>query len=243
MRIATWNLERPSAGSWKIVPRQRARLAAVDADVWVLTETRASIGPEGFHAVHSPVLEGWSRDEDERMISLWSRWPIRPTALTPDPRTSLSALVATPTGPLLVYGSVLPWANDTDPGGTARMWERHAATIPVQGEEWRQLRAEHPGVPLVLAGDLNQSRDGSDWYGTHRVRDLLTTELEQTGLQLLTGFDVVAAGVLDRPIVDHIAATPDLADLTRATVSGLPVRDDDGVRLSDHPTVIVDVAL
>ena len=37
--IATWNVERPKPTGWKIPPAQVRRMAAVDADVWVLTET------------------------------------------------------------------------------------------------------------------------------------------------------------------------------------------------------------
>jgi hypothetical protein len=55
VRIATWNLERPSLRSWKRLPRQRTRMAEIDADIWILTETRASISPaEGYHGLHSP---------------------------------------------------------------------------------------------------------------------------------------------------------------------------------------------
>lgn len=40
MRPATWNLERPRRGSVRRLPGLRARIAAIDADVWVLTEAK-----------------------------------------------------------------------------------------------------------------------------------------------------------------------------------------------------------
>jgi hypothetical protein len=33
VRIATWNLERPSLRSWKRLPRQQDRMAAIAADL------------------------------------------------------------------------------------------------------------------------------------------------------------------------------------------------------------------
>lgn len=67
VRIATWNLERPSPRSWKRLPRQRNRMSRVDADVWVLTETRASIAPaDGYHGVHAPPHPLRRSDTDER---------------------------------------------------------------------------------------------------------------------------------------------------------------------------------
>lgn len=38
MRIATWNLERPSLRSWKRLPRQRSRMVQIDADIWGTTD-------------------------------------------------------------------------------------------------------------------------------------------------------------------------------------------------------------
>jgi hypothetical protein len=240
LRVATWNLERPAARSWQTVPRQRARMAALDADIWVLTETRASIAPSDRHeGVHAGPLPGWSRDDDERMISIWSRWPIELEPVDHDPRTHIAARIDHPEGRMLVCGVVIPWANDKGPDGDATMWERHAQVIPVLGATWRTLRDRWPEAPMVVAGDFNQDRDGSGWYGTHRVRDLLTHELAAAGLHLLTDTDVVADGLLDgQHLVDHIAVTRPLPrDGWRLELS--PTRDDDGVRLSDHPTVVV----
>jgi len=56
MRIATWNVERPKPRGWKIAPAQLRRMAEVDADVWVLTETHVDHQPsrEHAHAAFSP---------------------------------------------------------------------------------------------------------------------------------------------------------------------------------------------
>ena len=243
VRIATWNLERPSRRSWKRLPRQRARMAEVDADVWVLTETRASIAPaDGFHGVHTPPHQLRRPDEDERWVSIWSRWPLQPTDLPPDPRGAVSAVVEAPDGPVLVYGTVLPWANDPGDDGSRRMWQVHYEQIERQGAEWRLLRERHPVLPLVFAGDFNQDRDGSGWYGTHHGRQLLTDALDDAGLICASAEDVVATGKLRaHHLVDHIAICSRWAVRSDLALHCWEHIDIDGTRLSDHPTVALDV--
>jgi hypothetical protein len=243
VRIATWNLERPSRRSWKRLPRQRDRMAAIDADVWVLTETRASISPaDGCHGLHAPPHPTRRSDADERWVSLWSRWPLRPTELPPDPRGSVSAIVDRPSDPLILYGTVLPWANDRGDDGQAAAWQEHYAAIEAQGDQWRQLRSLYPHAPLVVAGDFNQDRDGSGWYGTHHGRDLLTAALAGADLDCVTAEDVVATGKLQRShLVDHIAICRDWAERSEVRLRCWETTDADGIRLSDHPTVVIDL--
>jgi hypothetical protein len=243
MRIATWNLERPSRRSWKRLPRQRARMVTIDADLWVLTETRASISPAaGYHGLHAPPHPTRRADDDERWASIWSRWPLRPTGLPPDPRGAVSAIVDHPTGPFIAYGTVLPWGNDRGDDGRSDAWQGHYAAIEKQGAQWWQLRELHPEARLIVAGDFNQDRDGSGWYGTHHSRDLLTTALEGAELSCVTVEDVVATGKLRRShLVDHIAISTTWAEDAEVTLHCWEATDADDVRLSDHPTVAIDV--
>jgi len=44
-RIATWNLERPKLNGWKKNPLIQEKINEIDADIWILTETNASIAP------------------------------------------------------------------------------------------------------------------------------------------------------------------------------------------------------
>lgn len=215
-------------------------MAAVDADVWALTETVLDYAPaDGFEGVYSPPhLE--RLPEVERWAAVWSRWPM---TLIDDPaphrRGTVAALIEAPDGPVIVYSTVIAWANEPhfDDGSPARMWEVHLAEIERQGAEWRRIRERFPDVPLVVAGDFNQDRDGSGWYGTRAVRAALTDQLELVDLRLQTDDDVVADGLLDVHLVDHVAATPEL----RSTAMRCwPSVDTDGVRLSDHPTVAID---
>lgn len=114
-------------------------MADIDADIWVLTETRASVSPaEGHYGIHTPPHPIRRPDGDERWVSIWSRWPLAPTGLAPDPRRSVSAVVESPLGDLIVYGTVLPWANERGDDGRANMWEVLEREIGRQGREWSQ---------------------------------------------------------------------------------------------------------
>src|SRR4051812_8869395 len=110
IRIATWNLERPSLRSWRRLPAQLAVLTRIDADIWVLTETRASLPLIATHPyyMHAPPHPSRRPDSDERWTSIWSRFPLGDAGIAPSPRGTVAAFVSTPIGPLTVYGTVVP---------------------------------------------------------------------------------------------------------------------------------------
>ena len=244
IRIATWNVERPKPKGWKIPPAQLSRMEEVDADIWVLTETTLTHAPPDHpHGVFSPEHPE-RRPANERWVGIWSRWPlVELSAPAAHKRGSLAALCETPLGQIVVYGTVLAWANEphTDEGTPTKMWEVHLAEIERQGHDWRTIREAHPDVPLVIAGDFNQDRDGSRWYGTKEARHKLSEQLEASSLTCLTAVDVVAEGMLEaQHLIDHVCST---AHLTMQELQCWETHDDSGIRLSDHPTVAVDLSL
>ena len=163
-RIATWNLERCSSRAWRKASLQQERMALVDADIWVLTETFVDRSPgDDFDAAFSPSYPERRPNPDERWVGIWSRWPIvRLDDPAPHRRGSVATMVTTPMCPLVVYGTVIPYHSDQahDDGRAARAWEVHAATIERQADEWHRIRRLHPGIPLIVAGDFNQARSG-----------------------------------------------------------------------------------
>ena len=151
LRIATWNVERPKPRGWKVAPAQRRRMAEVVADIWVLTETHVDHRPTEAHqfSVFSPPHPE-RRPEPERWAAIWSRWPIEPVEIPPPHRRgTVSGLIRTPFGPVLVYGTVIAWANERqhDDGRPARMWEVHLAEIDRQAGEWMRAPAPLPRCP------------------------------------------------------------------------------------------------
>lgn len=244
MRIATWNVERVKPKGWKIAPAQRRRMAEVDADIWILTETHVDHSPgDGYNVVHTPAIPE-RRPADERWVGIWSRYPIAPiTDPPPRGRGTVAALVSAPTGDIAVHGCVLAWANEPRlaDGSPATMWRAHAETISQIDHDLEVIRNQFPSLPIIIGGDFNQDRDGSGWYGTNAVRQQLTGVLDRHGLVCVTGFDVVAAGLLaTHHLVDHLCVPAALAE--RANVSCWEITDEEDVRLSDHPTVAIDLA-
>ena len=93
-------------------------MAEVNADIWVLTETFVdrSPGPE-FRPVFSPVHPERRPNLDERWTAIWSRWPFK--ALTdpaPHRRGTVAAMITTPLGQLIVYGTVIAYHGERNHG-------------------------------------------------------------------------------------------------------------------------------
>lgn len=219
-------------------------MAEVDADVWVLTETFTDRSPgAGYAGCCSPHHPERRPDEAERWTAIWSRWPMAPLDVPlPHRRGTIAARVEAPFGPLIVYGTVIAWANEPvfDDGQPAKPWEVHLAEIERQSREWVTMRDSYPGVPLVVAGDLNQGRSGRKWdYGTAAARRDLTDGLNRAGLRCATEVDLVEDGPLDRSHVEHICIDHRLEVV--GDVHAWDRVDHDGTRLSDHPTLAVDV--
>jgi endonuclease/exonuclease/phosphatase family metal-dependent hydrolase len=238
--LATWNLERPALASWKRLPAIRAVFAELAADVWVLTESRTSISPDyGFSGLHSPPHPARRPDTDERWVSVWSRWQLEPVEQAEQP-WSVTGIVHSPVGPVLVRGVVLPYHAEPDGSGAkAIRWGEFLKVLEVETNAWTDLRRRYPSIPLIIAGDFNQHLDGVGNYGDRRTRGPLLQAIERAGLRCLTDQDVVAAGKLSGRLVDHICVSEDL------DIDGDPIcrerwtADANGHRivLSDHPLV------
>jgi endonuclease/exonuclease/phosphatase family metal-dependent hydrolase len=164
--------------------------------------------------------------------------------LAPHRRGTITARIETPLGPIIVYGTVIPYTNEPshDDGRPARRWEVHLAEIARQSDEWQRLAAEYPDVPLIVAGDFNQARSGRpNSYGTVETRRALTEALDDAGLTCVSEGDFVADDTLERSHVEHICISRHLS-----TVGPLRVwdrRDTDGRYLSDHPTIAIDLTV
>jgi endonuclease/exonuclease/phosphatase family metal-dependent hydrolase len=240
LTIATWNLERPSSGHSVRARRIQSTIEAVGADVWVLTETRATFAPSpNYFSAHSQPHADRRPDSDERWASIWSRWPT--TSLWED-SWSVTARVESPSGELLVHGVVLPYMNEPGPGGLpVRGWSRFTEELGHQRNQWLRVRAQYPAIPFVVAGDLNQSLDGSRWYGSHKTRRALHEAINAAGLKCFTLEDVVASGTLrSNHLVDHICATDGV--IVAGGIKCWEPRTIDGLRMSDHPGVALHLA-
>lgn len=233
MRLATWNLD-SSRASARTAERQRHHVERVGADVWVLTEASASSTPAGHAAVPSAVVPGGTQH-----FAVLTAQAVRPLAVAEVP--TAAAGVATVGGQdWLVVGVCMPWRRDAPPLPTGAA--PAAATGP---EQWRavlghldaaltRLGSENPGLPVVLAGDLNQTLEGHV-VGSRLGRVLLEGLLRRHALTAYTAASPSARAGCSA--VDHVCGTP----TTAAVDTWSSVDADAGLVLTDHRGYVVDV--
>jgi len=245
LRIGTWNVEYADSASTNA--RRRAVMERCPADIWVLTETHDDLtpGPQ-FRASHSEQRPFYGNRvrERSRWVSIWTRLPIvtEVRLAHADHERTVVALIQTPLGPLLVYGTVMPWNGDKGRMGSnlsAVGWSEHHRVIPLQIADWRELRRLMPGTPLCVAGDYNSDMQVGAYYGTACGITLLQQGLKEVGLFCATDTSCVAGGWLAHPPIDHIA----LPEPWKSRV-GLASAWEGRVgspRLSDHSGMVISI--
>jgi exonuclease III len=237
MRIATWNLERPKLGGHEKNSARLKQIKTINADLWVLTETSSAIALAGYTSNATPPESGYHA-LGENYTTILSRWNVRRTLPTWNPLFSVCVEVESPVGLLLVYGTIITYANDRGPNRTSRRWVEHRKAIEAQANDWLQLRRDHPSRAIVVAGDFNQSRDGSGWYADEASVQLLTNALEAATLHCVTSIDFRSVFRIDRGNIDHFCVGGPLKERCRAL--GTWLGQSNGVRMSDHNGVYVD---
>jgi hypothetical protein len=254
-RIATWNLERPKLNGWKKNPLIQEKMSEIDADIWILTETNASIAPAskseplaGYVSLAS--LPATSHSLGESFSTIWSRFGIKRSIKTFDIETAVCAEIDTPLGLMLVYGTILTYKDDKGLDGKSKPWVEHDKEIGRHGNDWCQIQAMFPHIPLIVAGDFNQTRDGSKRYCSPNGIALLDEQLRRNNLTSLTDEDFGDKGMLTvspwsktgeyRHNVDHICITKGHFNVQEVGAWDHFVGSQ---KLSDHNGVYVDLAL
>ncbi|SFI85281.1 endonuclease/exonuclease/phosphatase family protein [Methylobacterium brachiatum] len=242
MRIGTWNVEY-ATGAGKNA-RRRDVLQQHNCDVWVLTETHDELAPSvGHTAVHSDQRP--TGRLGGRWTSIWTRYPVLQQLEVVDPRRTVAAVVEAPKGPLIVYGTVMPWHDDrgdAEPGTPVRNWSEMHRVVVQQGQEWAALRQQYPEADLCVAGDLNMNLGGKHYYGTAQSRQLLREAMAACGLFCATETERVPAGKLAHPPIDHVLL-PAAWEPHAAAIAAWEGKTGQEPRLSDHSGLAVEVDL
>ena len=239
LRVGTWNVE------YALGVERNARRAAIlrdaDADIWALTETHDELDLSSTHAAVS-TLQRPSGRVGGRWTTIWTRCPVLAAPAVADPIRTVAALLDTPFGPVLVYGTVMPWGNDAgpDPKSPSTRWTEQGRVLPEQVAEWARLRGQHPGAALVVAGDFNMNLGGKHHYGTLRGRVTLREGSSKNGLFCATETERVPSGALRDPPIDHVAV-PACWEGRTTVAAAWEGRAPDGVKLSDHSGLVVEV--
>lgn len=236
MRIGTWNVEYGQVADKNA--RRLQRIRAMNCDVWVLTETSDALDlGSDYRAISTserPARPG------EQWTTIWSRLPIVERLPVTDASRTVAAMMTTPVGPLVVYGTVLPWQFDKGSDETAAGWSEHHRVIPLQAAEWAHLVKAHPNAALCVAGDFNMNLGGKHHYGTERGREMMRAGLRNASLTCLSDAEHMRVGLLTDPPIDHICLSAHLA--ANSSVSNVWERTDaEGVHLSDHSGLVVEV--
>lgn len=239
MKFATWNLERPPAGHSGRKARAIELMKSMNAEIWALTETHESVQLDGYSAAFSTPVRGYHQ-AGECYSAILTAWPITRRLDTFSAQFAVCVEVAAPFGPCLVYSTIITYANDKGPKGLSKRWVEHRLSVQDHIDDWRRLRAAFPAHSMVIAGDFNQSRDGSGWYEDEQAVSALSAGLKACDLECVTGFDFRLAGLLEtRATIDHICLSQDLSRL-EPKVGAWEGADANG-KMSDHNGVWVEL--
>jgi len=209
-RIATWNIDWAS-------PRSRrrndveSRLAEIDADVLVLTETTVGMIPKGWFVAEGGLDWGYplTRFGDRRKIVLCSKWPIQDIAngMVDPPGRHVRAIAETPAGTVRIHGVCIPWSHAHVSSGRRdrKLWSEHQTFIASFREllQREETDPELSVLPLIVAGDFNQKDGGMRPTGTSVVRDAMRALRSEISLT-----EVTSDGVIDK-----IAVGPGLSSV------------------------------
>jgi len=254
VKIATWNLRRPSKLDARL-ERLLRKVREVDADIWILTETHDVAVPGNEYRAHSSTQLGGIFVDGERRTTVWSRLPIVSEVPVADHHTAACIEVETPLGKMIVYGTVLPYGNAGtnyayQSGGRLhegrKAWEVHCESIAEHEHDLRRIVDQFPNHIISFGGDLNQSRDGrrwttGEWYGTKSGRELLSQSLANVGLKCVTEQDFVESGHLtNKSSIDHLCISKSISTQVTSVTAWETTASDDKPD-TDHNGVVIEL--
>lgn len=123
-----------------------------------------------------------------------------------------------------------------------KAWEYHEKDLYDQTQNWLELIKENEGLPLIVAGDFNQTRFKNIGYGTKKVRELLTQILQKLEITCITEIDFSESYLTKDPKkgkirnnIDHICMSNILmSKLNNYHVGAWNHFTEDGKYMSDH---------
>jgi endonuclease/exonuclease/phosphatase family metal-dependent hydrolase len=225
LKIATWNLERPTATS-KNNSSIISILKKLDADILVLTETNAAINPGAeyigiattdLHA--NEVLDKDFYKKGENRTTIWTKHPVKRQLTTCDGNTAVCAVVITPMGELTIYGTIIGVFGNRDKGFKTELIQ--------QIEDYKRIARKGN---VCIAGDFNLTFTDNYYY---------TAVGRQKLNEYFLGFKVQNLTQLIPENIDHIAISKTFIDGKTITLETW----NEDKRLSDHIGVCATIRL
>jgi hypothetical protein len=214
---------------------QTAQIEAVGADVWVLTEAHPTVLPPALLTATSEEMPGQPRPAHFAVLGAEDLECVPISGLP----TAVAGLVRVAGSPWLVLGICMPWRRGAPP-----LPPTAAPGATTGPEEWQvvlerldhaciELRQQFPDVPLVVAGDFNQTLDGYV-VGSHAGRAALQKLLDRHQLVAYTARSPSARDGCRS--IDHIAGP-----LPPHPVEHWPSTSEGVGDLSDHCGYVTNV--
>lgn len=245
-RVATWNLDRSGVRKKSRIEQQIRKLAAVDADLLILTETHESIKPNGYDYYLASEPEAGYHHPGESCVGIWSRYPLTKIPTDADNRyLTTCAEINGPTGigNVIVYGTIITYGADGVSDKSAEPWARHRAAVKSQAAEWNTLKQSYPDHLRIIAGDFNENLDGKRWYGVKDAKEAIQSGLAMAGMHCPTEAKSISLltgeNTLSRSTVDHICVSDTAKVLRVLAWEG----NESGTTLSDHNGILVDIEI
>lgn len=249
-KIANWNLERPKSKTKK-TKLAIEKILEINADIIVLTETSKSVDLREFYPFQIST-KSYERTPDEQWVTIWSKWEIMKQIETFDNFRTVSGIIKSPFGDIIVFGTIIPYHQAGVSGiryGNLnyKIWEYHEKDLYAQSENWKKL-IETEKLPLFVIGDFNQTRFNNQGYGTARVREILTNLLNDLDLECITEIDFSEKYLTEDPIkkkirnnIDHICVSKSLLkEMKKIEVGAWNNFTENGEYMSDHNGVYIE---
>lgn len=193
MKIATWNLERLIKRKNQLV---LDKLAEIDADILILTETNSIIQLENYSCIstdHLPTnFDNIKYEAGENRVSILTKYKATTRYKTFDTFTTVCTDIETPFGLLTVYGTII--------GVFANRQPRFDNDLNGQLADFEKIFS---GRQVCFAGDLNVTFSGRPWP-SNKARQTLVEAFDKFGLTNTT------ANIANT--VDHIVLSNDFLE-------------------------------
>ncbi|CAN5270243.1 hypothetical protein BH09BAC1_BH09BAC1_19370 [soil metagenome] len=221
MKIATWNLERPTPSSKTKNGKIIESLQSIDADILILTETNAIVNPGAAYMDYATIsLDFWPEPyykPGENRTTIWSKYAITEQVTTYDAFTAVCGVIQTPLGPITVYGTII--------GIHANRRASFDIDLNKQLADWETLI----GIGnTCIAGDFNISF-ADNYYYTKTGRNAISQFFKKHQLVNLT-HDIPQN-------IDHIVISKALIEQADLQISTW----NEDKKLSDHIGVCVSI--
>ena len=223
MKIATWNIERPTKNG-KTSKEIISFLSVLNADILVLTETNEFIDLGSNYSVkHTSVLQDKMYKTGERRVSIFSQFPFSNKKFeTFNSDTALCESIETSLGELTIYGTIL--------GVFGNKGKQFKDDLEKQLLDFENITKQTKNFCII--GDLNISF-ADNYYFTKVGREKLNSSFEKHQMKNYTA-DL-------KHNIDHIILTEKFVGKNKVVTSYWNETENKKTRLSDHKGVMIKI--